>query len=178
LTVDPKDVDFAKADDDTLALILNEGDKRLAAQVALMLSADTRANAILAGSVGLAAAGFAIAAGTIDKSGQGPLFAAALVFALMATVSAIAAVMALWPTGIAPQGWNPTLFGDDIAAGATPHAMRVEMCRQIAKRIGINRSCAATLTRRIRVSMILLAASPFAGGVAATVTVFWPHCGA
>jgi hypothetical protein len=165
------EADFASANDDMLNLILTEGDKRLAAQGALMLAADTRASGVLAAAVALAAAGIAVAAGESAKTSITPLLTSAAVFGIFAIAAAVAAVMALWPTNVQSLGWNPALFVEDMSKGIGLLEVKAQMCAQLTKRIRTNRACASGLSLRIRISMLLLVLAPIIGALAGALTV-------
>lgn len=166
--------DYAGAAAPTLELILCEGDKRISAQVQLMLANDLRANGILAASATLAAAGFAVAGAQIGPTGNPHLLAAASLFAGFAALAALAALWALWPTGVDVQGWSPRLFVGDIAEKKTLGRIRAEMIAMNQTKIAANDRCNYRLAFRIRAAMVCLAVAPLFSGAALLLPWAWP----
>ena len=158
------DLDGAEAG--VLILIVEESDKRIGAQVQLMLANDLRANGILAAAATLSAGAFALAASQLGRDGNAHILAASVAIALLAMASGVGATWALWPTGVDIQGWSPHLFVPDIEAKKSAHRIKAEIAAHNQKKLIDNDACNKKLTRRIRVAMLLLAASPLAGGSA------------
>jgi hypothetical protein len=162
--------DFAGASAEVLDLIVCESDKRVAAQVQLMLANDQRANGILAAAATLAAAGLAVAGTQLGTDANWRLLSAATVFASLATMAAMAAVWALWPKGVEIQGWSPRLFVDDVRAKKDPLRMSAEIAALNQQKIAGNDLCNASLSRRIKVAMALLVAAPFGSALVLLVS--------
>lgn len=163
--------DYVGADADLLAQILVESDKRISAQVQIMLANDTRSIGILAAAATLAGAGFALAGTEMGKDGYGPLLVASIVFGLAASASAVAAVWALWPVGLDVPGWSPRLFVPDIAAWRPHLAIQRSIAALNQRKIADNDACNAKLGGRTRLAMILLCAAPIAGASALLVSI-------
>ncbi len=157
--------DLQGASPETLKMILEEGDKRVAAQAEVMLAADARSNGILAASTALAAAGFAVAADQVGEA-SAVLFIAAATFACVTTLSALAAVWALWPEFLNVPGWSPRLFVEDIARGKTDQQIAAEMAALAQSKIDENEICNRKLAKRSKAAMLLLAAGPLCGACA------------
>lgn len=158
--VDPDKYENAK--EGVLDLILEESDKRVGAQVQLMLAADSRASGILSGCVALAAAGVGFAVSQLaDPS---PLFWASLAFGAWEAVGACMALWSLWPEGVRPQGWAPVTFETDL--GKTKVRVQAEMAAFLQDRIEKNRITADRLANRVKAAMLFAATGPIAGLVA------------
>lgn len=160
---------YKSAHEDTLRFIREEADKRLSAQLTLMTAADSRANGILAAATALGAAGFALAAD--QYANNVALGAGAIVFGSLASLSAVAAVAALWPTLIEPVGAGPRIFVDDVAAAKDFTTIQCEMLKILDDRILKNRRKSRRLARFIRLAMALLVLAPISAGLAVLV---WP----
>jgi hypothetical protein len=158
--------DYAGADLDFLRFLASESDKRVAAQLQVMLANDQRANGILAAAATLAAGGFAVAGTQTGKDGNPHLLAASIIFGIVASVAAIAAIWTLWPASVDIQGWSPRLFVGDLAKKKSPDLIAAEIAAHNQTKIAGNDRCNAELARRVKVAMIMLAASPAAGAVA------------
>jgi hypothetical protein len=157
--VDPDAYEQAKKD--VLDLILTEANNRVAAQMQLMLAADARASGILAGCITLAAGGLGFAVSKLKDPHLDALFVAALVFGIAEAVAAVAALTALWPASVAPQGWDPATFADDL--GKSPERVKAEMARLLQGRIDNNRKAASRLAGRIKTAMLLAMEGPLVG---------------
>jgi hypothetical protein len=156
-SVDP--IKFAAAKDGVLELILQEADKRVSAQVQLMLAADSRASGILSGCTTLSAAGIGFAVSQI--AAREPIFWASLAFGLVEAMAAILALSALWPTEVRPQGWSPLLFAADLDKEKA--RIQAEVAKFLDERIAKNRASADRLSGRIRAAMLSAALGPFVG---------------
>lgn len=162
--------DYASADSSVLGLIAQESDKRIAAQVQIMLASDTRSNAVLAAAATLAAAGYAVAGSQLSPNGNYPLLIGASAFALMATAAAISAIWALWPTGVEVPGWSPRLFTGDIREKKTIEQILAEIVAHNETKIAENEACNRKLAQRARTTMFLLGLAPIVGAL--TLLVF------
>jgi len=151
-----------------LKMILDESDKRINAQVQVMVASDARATGILAAAVALAAAAFALAASHTGDN-ESALFWAALTFGTAAAASALAAVWALWPKAINVSGWSPRLFRNDMKKNLS--AIRAEMIALNQSKILENDSCSSDLMRRVRLAMSLLALGPLAGAISGGLAI-------
>jgi hypothetical protein len=150
---------YATAKEGVLQLILDESDKRIAAQVQLMLSADTRATAVLSGCVTLATGGLGFAVSKL--SSLDAMAWAALTLGLVGVAASVLALWAIWPQQIRPQGWSPEMFKDDLGKSKTD--IQSEVAVLLQERIDANRDCARRLSNRIKGAMLLAALSPAAG---------------
>lgn len=160
LANDPVDpVKYAAAKDGVLDLILQESDKRLAAQVQLMLAADSRATAVLSASIVLAAAGIGYAISKLEA--PTPLFWGAIVFGVIEALAALSALWALTPQSVDPQGWAPKTFATDLQKPKSQ--VQAEMAKYLQSRIDKNRTTASKLAQRIRAALMLAALGPLAG---------------
>jgi hypothetical protein len=162
--------DYAGADAELLKLLASESDKRVAAQLQVMLANDLRANGILAAAATLAAAGYAVAGTQLGKDGNAHLLAASIAFAVLASAAAIAAIWTLWPAPVEVQGWSPRLFVGDIATKKSPDRIAAEIVAFNQEKIAANDRCNTKLALRAKVTMLLLCAAPIAGGLALWVT--------
>ncbi|TAJ69922.1 MAG: hypothetical protein EPO51_20590 [Phenylobacterium sp.] len=160
-SVDPSE--YAAAKDGVLELILQEADKRVSAQVQLMLAADSRASGILSGCTTLAAAGIGFAVSQIAQ--RPPVFWASLTFGLVEAVAAILALSALWPTEIRPQGWAPAIFATDL--NKEKPRVQAEIAKFLQDRIAQNRASADKLSGRVKAAMLFASLGPFTGLAAA-----------
>ena len=169
--------DYAGAEPELLRLLASESDKRVAAQLQVMLANDLRANGILAAAATLAAAGYAVAGTQLGHDGNSHLLAAAIAFAVLASISAISAIWTLWPAPVEVQGWSPRLFVGDIADKKPFERVTAEIVAFNQEKIASNDACNKLLARRAKVTMVLLCASPIAGGLALWITTFFgcPH---
>jgi hypothetical protein len=157
------DLDGAEAG--VLDLIVEESDKRIGAQVQLMLANDLRANGILAAAATLAAGAFALAASQLGKDGNTHILAASVAVAVLALAATIAATWSLLPKPVDVQGWSPHLFVLDIQAKKSAHRIKAEIAALNQEKLNANEILNKELARRIRWAMGYLAASPVAGGV-------------
>lgn len=155
-SVDP--ARYAAAEDGLLDLILAESDKRVAAQVQLMLAADQRANGLLAGCITLAAAGGGFAISQLKDGKLDPFFYASLCFSIVEALAAVSALMALWPEPLKPQGWAPGMFATDL--NKKTKSVKAEIAQFMQERIESNRQCASKLARRVKWAMLLAAEGP------------------
>jgi hypothetical protein len=149
---------YATAEDDLLNLILQESDKRVGAQIQLMLGADQRANGLLAGCATLAAAGGGFAISQLKSATFDPLFYSSLAFGGIEACASMLALMALWPEPLKPQGWAPAQFAHDLAKPSK--RIKAEMAMFMQGRIEDNRRCATRLSYRIKGAMLLAAQGP------------------
>jgi len=147
---------YETADDDVLKLIVEEADKRVAAQTQLMLAADARASGIMSACIALAAGGLGFAISEVKD--RPPFFWAALVFGAFEAIGAAAALAALWPEEVRPQGWSPINFSKDLSK--SPERVRAEIAKQLQARIEHNRGCARKLGRRVKAAMTLAVLGP------------------
>lgn len=155
--IDP--VKYATAKDGVLELILQEADRRVAAQVHLMLAADSRASGILSGCTTLAAAGIGFAISQLVH--MSPVSWASLVFGVTEAIAAIMALSALWPTEVRPQGWAPATFRTDLQKSKT--VVQAEMAKYLQERIENNRASADKLSNRVKAAMLLASQGPLLG---------------
>jgi hypothetical protein len=172
-----KAADLAGASEETLNLIVQESDKRIAAQVQLLIAKDSRSNTLLSASAALAAAAFGVAASQATTQGYSPLVLGSIAFAVFAAAAAVAAVVALWPVNIELQGWSPRLFKEDVAISKPHKDVLTEVAAFNEQKIAGNDKANKTAASRATIAMALLAAAPIAGSVAAALKAFWP-CGA
>lgn len=170
-TLDP--AEFASAHTDTLALVVQESDKRIAAQVQVMLASDSRSNTLLSASTALAAAAFGVAAAQYPTQHLSPLVVGSTAFAVIACVAAGAAVRTLWPVNVDIQGWSPRLFRDDVKAGKAHTAVLAEVACLNQQKIDENAKCNEAAARRVKATMVLLAVAPLVGALAAALSVVW-----
>lgn len=154
---------YAAADSDLLDLILEESDKRVAAQVQLMLAADARASGILSGCVALAAGGVGFAASQMSVGGS--LFWAALAFGVVEALAACLALWALFPEPVNPQGWAPATFATDLKKPT--NRVKAEVAKFLQVRIESNRTLAAKLSFRVKAAMLTATLAPIWGLAAA-----------
>lgn len=165
---------YVGAQADVLELIVGESDKRISAQVQLMLANDSRANGILAASATLGAAGYAVAGAQLGIDGNIHLLIGAGAFALLATFATLAALWALWPIGVDIQGWSPRLFIGDVTEKKDLHQLKADVAALNQEKIRGNDKCNKDLSKRIRVAMSLLVAAPIVGALALLVSSFLP----
>ncbi len=170
---DMKAAEFAAADSQTLALIVHESDKRIAALVQVLLATDSRSNTLLSATSALAAAAFGVAASQYPTQGLSPLVLGSAVFATCAASAAIAAVRALWPTEVDIQGWGPARFRSDLAAAKPYDLLLAEIAVHNQAKIDQNVQCNAMIADRVRLTMILLASAPLSGALVALVRALW-----
>lgn len=152
---------YAAADKELLELILHESDKRLAAQVQLMLAADQRASGVLAGTISLGAAALGFAVSQVRDGRVDALFWATISMGALEMLAACIALTALWPELVKPQGWSPASFRNDLAK--TKVDVQGEIAVHLQGRIEENRRCAARLGRRMKAAMLTAAEGPIVG---------------
>ena len=150
---------LAAAKDGVLDIILQEADKRVAAQVQLMLAADARASGILTGCTTLAAAGIGFA--VTKLAAREPIFWASITFGVLEALAALLALGALWPVEIAPQGWAPRTFRTDLKKGKP--TVQAEIAIYMDERILKNRNSADKLSGRVKGAMLIGSQGPFVG---------------
>jgi hypothetical protein len=174
MSSDPVDpAEYEKADPLVLDLILQESDKRVGAQVQLMLAADTRASGILAGSIVLAAAGLGYA--MTKLSDPTPLGWASFAFGACEVIAAFSALFALWPQAVDPQGWAPDRFATDLEKSKA--RVQAEIAHYLQRRIVRNREMATRLSRRVKVAMLAASMGPLVG-LAAGLVAYKQYVGA
>ena len=98
------------AEDQTLDFIIKESDKRVTAQIQIMIAKDSRSSTLLSVSITLASAAFGVAVSQYSPNKTSPLAAGAVVVALISAFASFAAIWALWPKDMNVQGWSPQLF--------------------------------------------------------------------
>jgi len=175
LSADLKASDLVGAAESTLKLVVEESDKRLAAQVQVMLAVDSRSNTLLSVAVTLAAGSFGIAASQVTDHGLSPLVVGATGLSATSLAAAVFAVVALLPRHLHTAGWSPGLFKSDIEKGKTHKAILAEMAAHNQSKINENAECNKTISRHVVWSMRFLVAAPFAGAALATLRlVLWP----
>ena len=162
------------ATDDSLDLIVQESDKRIAAQVQVMLATDSRSNALLAAGTALAAASFGVAASQYQSQQFSPLVVGAVVTATTAAVAAALAVWALWPRGVETSGWSPILFLPDLRASKSKKQILAEIAAHNQAKIDGNTKCNMSIANRARATMIVLIIAVPLGAIAASVRAFGP----
>ena len=175
---DLKATDLAPASEKTLRVIVEESDKRIAAQVQVMLATDSRSNTLLSAAAALAAAAFGVAASQYPTQGLSPLVVGSAVFALSAAIAALAAVHALWPADIDVQGWSPKLFVEDLASAKSNHDLLTEIAALNQSKSDGNARCNKMIAGRVKRSMAALALAPIFGALAAILRILLPSCGA
>jgi hypothetical protein len=158
--------DYKGADEKLLTLIVDESDKRIGAQVQIMLANDARSNGLLAAAATLAGAAYAVAAAQLGKDGNFALLVGATVFAVMATAAAMVAVWALWPVGVDVQGWSPRLFVSNIEDQTPYLTVQAEIAALNQSKLDDNDRCNKSLADRTRLTMTLVASAPVLGAVA------------
>lgn len=151
---------FSKADREWLAFIVEQGGSKVAAQSALFIAADARANGLLAVSATLAAAGLAVAVESFGDAGKASLRVAASAFTVGTSGAAALSVWALWPRRVAVQGWSPELFEEDALQGRKETELLAETAAILQRRINRNDCALVELGWRARFAMALLAATP------------------
>jgi hypothetical protein len=172
-----KAADLEIADAETLSLIVQESEKRIAAQVQVMLATDARSNTLLSVASALAAAAFGTAAAQFPTQKFSPFVIGATVTAVFAFIAAVGAVIALWPRPLHIQGWSPRLFKSDLEKNKPLQTILAEMAVQNQGKIEDNHHCNAKIERRVRGAISAFALAPLAGAIAAGIRIFWPFCG-
>lgn len=146
-------------------LVLAESDKRIAAQIQVMLAADARSVGLLAASSTLAAAGLAVSASQISPSGNAALLVAAASFTAASVASSLTCAWALNPEHVNIVGWSPTLFEHDIKSGKSFDVIKAEMIALNQEKMDENARTNSKISRRVRIAVALLALAPvFAAG--------------
>jgi hypothetical protein len=164
--------EYVGAPEDVLKRVLDESDKRIAAQVQLMLAGDLRANGLLAASATLAGAAFTVVGALIETKTHVSLLIAAAVFGGFATLAAGAAIWALWPKGVDIQGWSPVKFTGDIAKKKPGAQIWAEMVALNQAKLVGNDRCMDVLATRARAAMILLIAAPISAAAVLLLAAF------
>jgi hypothetical protein len=164
--------DYIGAPQGVLKLVLDESDKRIAAQVQLMLASDLRSNGLLAASATLAGAAFTVVGALIDTKTHVSLLVAAAAFGGLATLAAAAAIWALWPMPVDIQGWSPAKLAGDIAKNKPEAQIWAEIVALNQAKIAGNDACNRKLSRRARVTMLLLLGAPVAAALVLIVAAF------
>jgi hypothetical protein len=174
LSDDLKASDLAGATESTLKLVVEESDKRLAAQVQVMLAVDSRSNSLLSVSATLASAAFGVAAAQVSGKGLSPLVVGAAGLSATALAAAFFAISALRPRALHTAGWSPVRFKGDIEKGKSATAILAEMAAHNQSKINENTTCNATISKRVEWAMRFLAGAPMVGAALATARFFWP----
>jgi hypothetical protein len=162
--------DYDGAEDEVLKLIAHESDKRIAAQVQIMLASDTRSNALLAAAATMAAAGYAFAGSQSLSNGNYALSIGASVFGVISTMAAIAAIWSLWPADLEAQGWSPKLFVEDIKNSKSLQIILQEIVALNERKIIENEKVNLKISGRVKLTTILLGLAPVIGAL--TVLLF------
>lgn len=153
-------VAFTAADSALVDMLLQETDKRVAAQVDLLKAGDARALGLVAAGVAVAAAGVAIAAGTAGKMESSVLFWASTGLVAASLTSSSLAAWALWPCKVEPQGWDPDTFLDDAASGRPYTDIKIEAVALLQRRLDKNRLVSLILGSRAELALVALLSCP------------------
>lgn len=159
-----------KADDEILKFIVQESDKRISAQVQVMLSTDSRSNTLLSTSIALAVAAFGVSASQYPTQGFSPLVVGAIALAMTSIAASVSAITALWPAGLDIQGWSPILFENDLAQRKSLQMILEEIKKHNQDKINSNVESNKKISSRVKRTMLLLALSPLIAGVTAFIT--------
>lgn len=168
---------FKAADDELVAMLMQEADKRVAAQIDLLKAGDARATGLVAAGVAIAVAGVAIAAGATGKAEAAVLFWTAVGLATGAMLSTVLGVWALWPCKVEPQGWDPDTFIDDAKNARQYSEIKIEAVALLQRRVDKNRLVAQILGSRSELSLIALSGSPICAFAASTFAANQPGWG-
>jgi hypothetical protein len=166
---DLKAADLTPESPETLLVILQESDRRISAQVQVMLATDSRSNTLLSASTALAAGAFGVAASQYPTGGFSPLVVGAAAFATAATVGAFAAMWALWPEAIQLQGWSPRYLAPDVTEKKAHQVILAEMTVFNQEKISHNDRCNTKISNRGRLAILALASAPLVGAAAAFI---------
>lgn len=157
---------YAAAPPHLRTLMLEQAQLQLASQMDLAKGADTRALGLLTVCTTLSAAGLAVAVARATEP-TSVAFVAAVCFTVSTFFGALAAISALWPTGIFAPGLLPSQFGAEIESDAEQHAVEGEVLKVLDRRIKENRRVAFWHATRTRTAMLLLGVAPIAGAAGA-----------
>lgn len=147
-------------------LMLVESDKRIAAQIQLMLAADARSVGLLAASSTLGAAGLAVTAAQFSPAGNVTTALASAAFTAFAIASALSCVWALIPEPVHIVGWSPSLFDEDLKTHKSIFVIKAEMVALNQEKIEANARQNERISRRVLIAIALLGIAPvFATGV-------------
>ncbi len=161
--IDPQE--YAATDSELLDLILEESDKRVATQVQLMVAGDSRAAALLAACITLAAGGVGFTVSRIEV--HDALFWSSLVFGLIESIAAGLALWALKPQPIHVPGWAPATFRTDLSKPLS--RVKAEMAQHLQDRIEKNREIAKELSWRSELAMFVASQAPLWAMLAALI---------
>ena len=151
---------FKVADDELVTMLMQEADKRVAAQIDLLKASDARATGLVAAGVAVAVAAIAIAASAAGKTDAVILFWASTGLVAGAMLSTVLAVWALWPCKVEPPGWDPDSFLDDAKTSRKYSEIKIEAVALLQRRLDKNRLTSLILGSRSELSLIALAGAP------------------
>lgn len=127
-----------------VALIREQGEKRLENQCSFMDALDVKGSALLTGASSLAAAATAVASGAAAlKPPLEALIWGAAISAIGFTAAAVLAVLSQRSSGFHSVGWFPHDFVDDLANEVTKEAMEADFIVALQPRLSENRKILA-----------------------------------
>lgn len=169
--------DLSNASESVLEIVVDQGERRLAAQCAFADAQDQRASAVVNASTALAGAAVALAAGAAAsmKAGRAEYLSNPLVVgaAAAAVGFSIAATLALWALrsrGFHGAGYYPADFIQDVAAGKERRALLIDFALELQGRLSDNRSALEGRGDRFNAAAWTLAATPVFALVVAYVS--------
>ena len=167
-----KPSDYAVASPRTKDLLMSEAEKRLAFQMSLFASSDTRAVGILSAAVTLGAAAVALAGlGFEEQTISWPLVISGSAAVCLTSCSAYFALRALFPKATKPPGWYPSEFLDDLAKQKTLQTIKAEIIDHYEKRLRHNKTLKESLDKQIKKAMLLLAIAPLCALLTGALTI-------
>ncbi|HQR89312.1 MAG TPA: hypothetical protein PLH31_08625 [Caulobacter sp.] len=119
-----------------LRIVIEQGEKRLAGQIAFADSQDQRGGAIINAAVALAAAAVALGAANITKPS---LFVGSVIAVTGFSAAASIAMWALRSRGFHSLGYYPSDFNDDIIEGKTVKDLLVDYAQELQHRLSENK---------------------------------------
>lgn len=127
-----------------VALIREQGEKRLENQCSFMDALDVKGSALLTGASSLAAAATAVASGAAAlKPPLDALVWGGAVSAMGFTAAAIFAVISQRSSGFHSVGWYPNDFRHDLNDGTTKDAVEADFVVALQARLSENRKILA-----------------------------------
>lgn len=129
-----------KAKAGIVALIREQGEKRLENQCAFMDAQDNKGGALLTGATALAAAAVAVASGAaalVDSAS--PLIVGGAVAAVGFSLSSALSVISLRSTGFHAVGWYPNDFAADLENGHSSEEVEADFVLALQERLSENR---------------------------------------
>jgi len=123
-----------------VALIRDQGEKRLESQCTFMDALDSKGGALLTAAASLAAAATAVASGAAALDAPAiPVMWGAGVAAVGFTVSALLAVLSQKSSGFHSVGWYPQDFAADITAEASKEELEADFVIALQERLSENK---------------------------------------